>query len=269
MDNDDRPVGRVLSRREVLALFGATGAAFLAACVGFSGEEGATGEVTATAGSGSTAIPGAEVVSSTSVAGLPACVVRPELTEGPYFVDEMLMRSDIRSDPSNGSVVEGLPLQLSFNVSQIDGSGCTPLTGATVDVWHCNAQGIYSDVSDPGFNTVGQKFLRGTQLTDENGNAQFSTIYPGWYQGRTVHIHFKIRTDPESAQGYEFTSQLFFDDALSDQVYTQEPYLSKGERTLRNEGDGIYQAGGSQLLLDVNEIDQGYAANFSVGLQLA
>ena len=97
--------------------------------------------------------------------------------------------------------------------------------------------------------------------------AQFTTIYPGWYQGRTVHIHFKVRSAASSTSAYEFTSQLFFDDELSDQVYAQEPYATKGERTLRNAGDGIYNQGGSQLVLDVSQAGGGYAATFDIALE--
>ncbi|MBI1877058.1 MAG: intradiol ring-cleavage dioxygenase [Chloroflexi bacterium] len=193
---------------------------------------------------------------------VPTCVVRPEVTEGPYFVDEKLNRSDIRSDPTTGVVKEGALLLLTFNVSQVSSSGCTPLAGATVDVWHCDALGIYSDVSDPGFNTAGQKFLRGYQVTDANGLAAFTTIYPGWYSSRAVHIHFKIRTD----SNYEFTSQLFFDDALSDQVFTQQPYAGKGQRDTLNSTDNIYD---DQLLLTVTQTSQGYTATFDIGLQMA
>jgi hypothetical protein len=120
-----------------------------------------------------------------------------------------------------------------------------------VDVWHCNALGVYSDVSDPSFNTSGQKFLRGYQVTVNDGVARFTTIYPGWYQGRAVHIHFKVRSSASSGSAYEFTSQLFFDDALTDRVHAQQPYASKGQRDLRNSQDGIYNQGGSQLLLTV------------------
>ena len=102
---------------------------------------------------------------------------------------------------------------------------------------------MYSDVSDPGFSTVGQKFLRGYQVTDANGVAGFTTIYPGWYPGRAIHIHFKVRSDPSSSSGFEFTSQLFFDDELTDQVHAQQPYAAKGQRTRRNSGDGIYATG--------------------------
>jgi protocatechuate 3,4-dioxygenase beta subunit len=199
----------------------------------------------------------------------PACVVRPEQTEGPYFVDEMLNRSDIRSDSSDGSVKEGVPLRLVFNVSQIDGSSCTPLAGAFVDVWQCDALGVYSDVQDPGFDTTGEKFLRGYQVTDVNGAAEFMTIYPGWYQGRTVHIHFKVRADPASQQGYEFTSQLYFDDSITDQVHAREPYAAKGQRTLKNDGDGIFQNGGSQLMPQLAEEGEGYVATFNIGLQVS
>ena len=92
-------------------------------------------------------------------------MVHPEVTEGPYYVDEDLNRSDIRSDPSTGAVKDGALLTLTFNVSQVSGSGCTPLEGAKVEIWHCDAAGVYSDVSDPGFNTKGQKFLRGFQTS--------------------------------------------------------------------------------------------------------
>src|SRR5205814_677685 len=136
-----------------------------------------------------------------------ACVVTPALTEGPYFVDERLNRSDIRIDPGSGAASSGVPLGLALKLSQTSGSGaCTPLAGALVDVWHCDAGGLYSDVS--ANHTVGRKFLRGYQISDTGGLVQFSTIYPGWYQGRAVHIHFKIRTNPSGSTGLEFTSQL-------------------------------------------------------------
>ena len=100
----------------------------------------------------------------------------PELTEGPYFVDEQLDRSDIREDPTDGAVVEGVPLELALRVSQINSTGCAPLAGAQVDVWHCDALGVYSDVSDPGFNTAGQQFLRGYQITDQDGVVRFDDL---------------------------------------------------------------------------------------------
>jgi protocatechuate 3,4-dioxygenase beta subunit len=266
MENDDRPVGRILTRREALALLGTAGAALLAACLpGQSGSPQPTSGPAPTLSSGSTPAPTSAPVQATSAADtvtLPACIVRPEVTEGPYFADEMLNRSDIRSDPGTGAVKDGALLVLTFNLSQVTGSGCTPLAGAQVDIWHCDAAGAYSDVSDPGFNTAGQKFLRGYQVTDANGQATFATIYPGWYSSRAVHIHFKVRLDPN----YEFTSQLFFDEALTDQVHAQSPYASKGQRDTLNSTDNIYD---DRLLLAAAQTDQGYATTFDLGLQMA
>jgi len=195
------------------------------------------------------------------------CVVKPQLTEGPYFVDEKLNRSDVRTDPTDGAIKAGSLLVLTINVTRLNSGICTPLTGAYVDIWHCDALGIYSDVSDPSFNTKGQKFLRGYQVTDGNGSVQFKTIYPGWYSGRAVHIHFKIRQFTGSQTAYEFTSQLFFNDSFTDQVYTQPPYNTKGARNTRNNQDGIYNGGGSQLLLNVSQSSEGYAATFDIALQ--
>jgi protocatechuate 3,4-dioxygenase beta subunit len=195
-------------------------------------------------------------------------VARPALTEGPYFVDERLNRSDIRSDPSDGSVRQGALFALTFRVSQLT-NACAPLAGGSVDVWHCDAAGVYSDVTDPSFSTLGKKFLRGYQVTDSSGVARFTTIYPGWYQGRAVHIHFKIRSHTNAGAAFEFTSQLFFDDTITDQVHAQAPYSAKGQRTLRNSGDSIFNQGGQQLLLAPAKTGQGYSATFDIGLQMS
>ncbi len=206
---------------------------------------------------------------------LPACVVRPEQTEGPYFVDERLNRADLRLDPTDGTVKDGMPLRVRMVVSHVDDSGCAPLPGATVDLWQCDALGVYSDVRDfQGlFDTRGKKFLRGHQVTDRNGAAEFLTIYPGWYAGRTPHIHFKIRVPAgPGGRAYAFTSQLYFDEAVTDQVYTLPPYNTKGPRTTRNPQDRIFAAGGSgpQLILPVTQDAGGaaYAGTFDIGLRL-
>ena len=254
IDDDDRPIGRLLTRREMLALFGGTGAAL--ATIGVAGS--------VLAQSASPAASAGELGSP-----LPTCVVVPELTEGPYFVDERLERADIRVDTADGSTVEGAPLDLTWLVTRTDGSACTPFAGAMVDVWHCDAGGVYSDVQDPGFDSSGHTFLRGYQLTDADGRAKFTTIYPGWYDGRAVHIHFKIRTDPDQSTGTEFTSQLFFDDAFTDTVYAAEPYAARGARTLRNDQDGIYQQSAGQTLLLVTPAIDGYTSTFSVGVRMS
>lgn len=245
MENDDVQVGRILGRREVLALLGTGGFAALAA-------------------------PGVAAGAPRAPFRLPKCIVRPSQDEGPYFVDTRLARSDIRSDPTDGSVREGARLSLAFQVSRLDAQQCLPLEGVLVDVWQCDAEGIYSGVEDIGgrFDTTGKQFLRGHQLTDRDGIARFTTIYPGWYRGRTVHIHFKIRTNPSLDAGHEFTSQLYFDDALTDRVFETEPYAADGGRRTRNEEDGLFRGGGNQLLLDVSRDGDGYAALFDVGLQI-
>ncbi len=242
------PKIRYLSRRELLGLMGSAAAGIV--FVGCGPEQSGSGEATGPAATVSTA-------ETTAEAAAASCVVKPEQTEGPYFVDAGLNRSDIREER------EGVPLDLTFNVSRIDASAaCTPLAGALVDIWQCDALGQYSGVE----NNAGETFLRGHQVADESGSARFTTIYPGWYQGRAVHIHFKIRDSPESEQGYEFTSQLYFDDALTDEVHSQEPYAQKGERDRRNSDDGIYGGGGDELTLPLSEAGEGYAGTFDIAL---
>ena len=256
-DDDDRLIGRVLSRREVLALMGIASVGVVAAACA----PAAIGSASATASPGASTTSSATAGASTGA--LPACVVVPELTEGPYYVDEKLERSDIRIDTADGAAVEGAILRLDWVVSQVDGSACIPLEGVLVDVWHCDALGNYSDVQ----GEVGHDYLRGYVHTDANGKASITTVYPGWYQGRAVHIHFKIRTDPAEASGFEFTSQLFFDDAFSAQVYAAEPYASKGTPDMANADDGIYQQSQGLTLLDVAADGDGYAATFQIAVQ--
>lgn len=237
-------LGHLLSRRQVVTLLGTSGALWLL---------------------------GGSLFSRRSIAGtqIPACVVRPEQTEGPYFVDERLNRSDIRSDPTTGQAKTGTPLALTLQIFRLGSGDCLPLAGAQVDIWHCDALGIYSDVRDAGFNTVGQKFLRGYQITDARGEAKFVTIYPGWYAGRTVHIHVKVRTAHAAERHSEFTSQMYFDDGLTDRVYADQPYASKGRRNARNQDDRIFRRGGDQLMLAPTATANGYAASFDIGLHLS
>jgi protocatechuate 3,4-dioxygenase beta subunit len=263
MDNDDLPIGRVLNRREVVRLLALGGGAVLIGC-----DRGGQAEAAA--------VPGKTTAVGTGPA-MPACVVKPELTLGPYFVDNRLDRSDIRGEPGSSATVAGVPIALAFNVSQIDGGSCRPLAGAMVDVWHCDANGVYSSVDDPsaGGDAAKLKFLRGYQVTDSEGAAAFTTIYPGWYRGRAVHIHFKIRTPATAvlagndAGVWDFTSQLFFDDELSDRVFSRAPYAGKGNRDRRNSQDGIYRWAGDSLLLALNEDGGGYRSQFDIGLDLS
>jgi len=210
-----------LSRRQTLALIGAAGAASLVGTRAWAG-----------------------------------CALTPEETEGPYWVDEGLDRSDVTVDPSDGSVRPGVPLTLRINVLRAD-AGCAPAAGVQVDIWHCDASGLYSD--EAANNTVGEKFLRGYQITDSNGAVQFTTIYPGWYSGRTIHIHFRIRIGST-----DFTSQLFFDDAVSNQVLAAAPYNTRGSRDTTNSDDNIYDA--ATLLTLSGDSGSGFVGTFMAAL---
>jgi hypothetical protein len=205
MHTDDILNGRLLSRREVLSLLGAAGATFLVGC---SDDD----ESSALEGGGDTstlAPAGESPAAATATTAVPSCVVVPELTEGPYFVDEQLNRSDIRSDPSTGTVKEGALFTISLNVSRVSAGACAPLSGAMFDIWHCDALGVYSDVSEMGFNTIGQQFLRGYQLTDANGASavhdRLPRLVPGtgdtyslqdqdWQPG--IHVAVLLRRQP-------------------------------------------------------------------------
>lgn len=250
MDHDDKPVGRILNRREVLALLGGAGAAFLA-------------------GRFPSPAFGPASARTAPAAPAPGCVVRPEQTEGPFFVSERPKRSDLRLEDATGTLKAGVPLALSFRVFGIR-EACTPLEGAVVDVWHCDAQGNYSGVTDrtEGLDTVEQTWLRGFQRTGADGVARFTTVYPGWYPGRAVHIHFKVRTGV-TAGDFEFTSQLYFDDALSDRVFQEAAYARPGARDTLNADDFIFAGGGNSLLLEPAETADGYAASFDLGLDLS
>ena len=241
--NKEERIGLHLSRREAMVLLGGASAAWL------------VGGLPTTA-------------QAVSVNSQSLCIVRPEQTEGPYFIDERLQRSDIRSDPTDKRVTPGTPFALTFQVMRLTQHDCVPLPDVQVDIWHCDARGIYSDVQDPGFDTTGQKFLRGFQMTDVQGTARFLTIYPGWYPIRTVHIHFKIRTAPIARRSFEFTSQVYFRDEWTDRIHTALPYSSMGPRRVRNQQDFIFRDGGERLLLDPAQTNDGYTANFPLALQL-
>lgn len=176
---------------------------------------------------------------------------------GPFYRDRRDNRSDIRVDAANGRILPGIPLDLTFSVSRLDGQGCGRLSGAVVDVWNSGVDGQYSETA-----------LRGFQTTDKNGLAAFRTVFPGWYSGRTVHIHFKIRTQPEASTGHEFISELYFADALLDEVHGRAPYNSRGRRTTGNTSDGMFRAKGAELMLPVTPQGDGYKGTFDIALKV-
>ena len=184
----------------------------------------------------------------------------------PELMNTARPASDSRSNP----LKQRIRCQLAVKFTSIDSRQISPAEGgfgfwASAD---CDAFGVYSDAMDPSFDTRGRKFLRGYQTTDQAGIVNFVTIYPGWYPGRTIHIHFKIRTNPNAGQGTQFTSQLYFDDAYTDQVFNEAPYDTRGNRTTRNGMDAIFLQGGAELILAVTKVGPIYQARFNIGLNV-
>jgi len=184
--------------------------------------------------------------------GTVTCVLAPEQTEGPYYLDDHKVRRNITEGKA------GVPLTLRLTV--VNASSCKPIRGASVDVWHCDAGGVYSGTSAQG--TEDARFLRGIQRTDAKGVAVFRTIYPGWYSGRTVHIHVTVHIGGNVVH----TGQLYFADALTDTVYRRSPYNRRLSRTTRNAGDSIYRNGGRRSTLRLVKSGSGYTGSITMGV---
>ena len=183
--------------------------------------------------------------------GAVACVLTPEMTEGPYYVSGEKLRSDIRA---------GRPgTLLTLNLAVVRTSSCKPIKNVVVEIWHCDAGGTYSGVQGNSAN-----FLRGAQKTNAQGVATFKTIYPGWYMGRAVHIHVKVHVGGNVVH----TGQFFFNDALTDAVYTKAQYNTRGARDQRNAQDSIYVNGGSRSMLKVAKSGSGYLGKITMGVSV-
>ena len=194
---------------------------------------------------------------TTLITGADVCVITPEVTEGPYYFDPKLERADI---------TEGRPgLPTTVRLQVVD-NACKPLPGARLDIWHADASGIYSGYrGQPGnISTEGETFMRGTQFADANGVAEFRTVYPGWYPGRTPHIHFKVFLDQASVM----TGQIFFPDEVSTRVYeTVSPYKERTEqRRTFNDNDRIAQQATDASVAKIEEAPEGYLAQLIIGV---
>jgi protocatechuate 3,4-dioxygenase beta subunit len=198
------------------------------------------------------ATPATTATSSTATGqGTADCVLMPELTEGPYYLDLDLVRRDITEGRA------GVPFDLAVTV--VDADSCEPIEGAAVDVWHCDAEGVYSGVQgDSG------TFLRGVQMTGADGIATFRTIFPGWYTGRAVHVHLKVALGTTDVH----TGQLFFDEATLAGAYESEPYAGRGEPDTPNETDGIYGQSGGTTVVAVTP-GETYRGSVTLGVQRA
>src|SRR2546423_613708 len=182
----------------------------------------------------------------------PSCVLAPEQTEGPYYIDDHLIRSNITEGR------KGVPLDLRLQV--LDASTCKAIHRATVEVWHCDAAGQYSGFSTPAQRT----YLRGGQRSNRAGNVAFRTVYPGWYQGRTTHIHVKVHVGGHVVH----TGQLYFGDVLTAAVYrNRSPYKAHGQKDTPNASDMIYADGGKQSTLRLAKHGTGYIARLALGVR--
>ncbi|WP_405870951.1 intradiol ring-cleavage dioxygenase [Streptomyces sp. NBC_00005] len=238
-----------------------------------------------------------------------------ELVEGPYYIDADKIRRDVTEDQ------EGIPLALRLKVT--DAETCRPLRNAAVDIWHCNASGIYSGYEEMGSGGGGggptgpppsgtptdsptatptdtptgtptggpppggggghqeptddKRYLRGTWRTDRHGYVTFRTVFPGWYQGRCVHIHVKVHVDGTwTDAGYEggracHTGQLFFDEKSVLRTYEVEPYASNTTTRVTLDEDTIYPDNGHEggllyLKYDHRHIARGVQAHLTLGV---
>ena len=190
-----------------------------------------------------------------------ACILTPEATEGPFYFDPKLVRAAVAEGKA------GAPLALTLQV--VDAETCAALSKVRIDIWHCDGLGVYSGYARQETGSAeGETFLRGTQFTDEEGAARFDTIYPGWYPGRTPHIHFKVILDDKDL----VAGQLYFPDAVSEQVYaTHSPYRErKQERDTVNANDFIFlEQRGADTLVNIEEAGGLYRAALDIGIDRA
>lgn len=187
--------------------------------------------------------------------GAISCVLTPEQTEGPYYIPNEKVRRNITEGPP------GTPLTLRLTVA--DAASCKPLAGATVDIWHCDAGGVYSGFASGGGTPTGTAtFMRGVQRTNAAGVATFQTVYPGWYRGRTVHIHVKVQLGGNVVH----TGQLYFSDTFTDAVYRRPPYTSRPGRDTRNAVDAVFRNGGRTSLLRLRKSGSGTIGSITMGV---
>lgn len=232
-----------LSRREVLGAIGAASAILPAA---------ACGQSAALAG------PGAVTTTATTVSTNTTCAVTPTEVVGPYPSLTDLIRSDIREGRS------GTPVTLTITVVNVN-AACAAVSNAMVDIWQCDADGRYSQYTQPGYDGRAETFLRGIQITDASGRVTFTTIYPGWYQGRATHIHVEVTVNGRSVK----VTQIAFPDEVTASVYRTGVYAGRGQNPTSNTSDSIFADSlGSELAAVSGSPTSGYTATFQVGIAI-
>ncbi|MFF1440863.1 intradiol ring-cleavage dioxygenase [Streptomyces sp. NPDC058295] len=263
-----------ITRRRALAVTGGTVAAGGLAVAGY---QSAFADTAADDGASASA-------SAASTSTSSSCMtLMTSVTEGPYYLDGALVRKDITEGKN------GVPLTLRLTV--VDATdGCTPVSGAAVEIWHCDAWGYYSGYttanpggsapaeSEDGSTADDDTYLRGYQIANANGVVKFETIFPGWYTPRTCHIHLKVHTGGQKEDGtYEggkvnYTGQLFFPDAAAEEIFTLEPYSKHSGSYTTLDNDMVYDGGGTSsgllTLKAVHKADpsKGYKGSITLGV---
>ena len=185
--------------------------------------------------------------------GAVKCVLTPEQTEGPYYIPGEKLRRDITEGKAG--------VQLLLRLKVVNASTCRPIKGAAVDIWHADALGVYSGF---GAGAPSRTFMRGVQRTDRNGLARFRSVYPGWYRGRTVHIHVKVHVTGNVVH----TGQLYFPDRVTDRVFRRRPYSRRPRRTTRNVNDFVFAQGGRRSLLALRKVGSAYVGSITMGVHV-
>jgi protocatechuate 3,4-dioxygenase beta subunit len=225
-----------ISRREAMAVMGAAGTAFAFGCAGQSPASPSAATTTTTGGSTNA-----------------ACAVTPSETVGPFPSLTDIFRSDIREAKA------GTLLTLTFKVVNVN-AGCAAVPNANVEIWHVDAAGNYSEY---GTQTAAT-FLRGIQTTNANGEVMFTTIYPGWYQGRATHIHVEVTMNGRSVKA----TQIAFPEAINNTVHSQGAYATgRGTNPMSNLSDGIFADSlASELITPEGNVASGYTASVQIGV---
>lgn len=245
-----------LSRRKALGALGIVSSALLFGC---GADSTSTEETTDDSDTGT----GSD--DTTTSTGDGTCTLIPQETQGPYPLLAILSNSAmVRSDITEGR--SGVPLTVNLKLVNVNDS-CAPVTSASVYIWHCDKDGLYSGYSQPGGNTVGETFCRGIQDVDSNGEVTFTTIYPGWYSGRITHIHFQVYLYSESIA--TATSQLAFPQAVTQAVYASALYVGRGQNTSVTSfaSDNVFSDGTTYQMASVSgNVSSGYVATLEVGI---
>ncbi len=248
-----------LNRRAALELFGAVGT--LVVGCGSSTNAGGSGTTASTGNGAGGGTSSATSSSTASTASGAACKTVPSETAGPYPDKSNMLGSAIyeRQDISEGRPGVKLTVELTVQFA----ATCHAVTGATVMIWHCDADGHYSEYNQMGYDGTGQTFLRGYQKSGADGKVTFTTIYPGWYQGRATHIHIEVFVGGKSVK----VTQMAFPEDVSAKVFAVAPYATKGNNTTSNAADMVFGDGDSDELAAMKgDTNAGFTASLALGI---